>query len=738
MYQDIKSQVQISRKEEMVSLIIGDFNCKIGNEIEGNTKETSKGGRLMNKLIEDEKLKIINSTEKCKGLWTRTEGDKKSVLDYVIVSSEHEEKVEEMIIDEEKEIAFYRHAEEKGIGEVIYSDHNTIKLRLKLKANVKERKDKEEDMWKVKIMKEKECKEFEEATREMSELNVIWKREDRTLQEKFTEWSEVILKLKKNIMRKRKTKRTEGTTKEINKLRKQKKKIKRQMRKNKEKEENRILKMHVKLLNKHIGTREREEKGKNQKKIIEEISKHGGIKNGGFWNVRKKLEPKKIEPVCTIKNSEGKMIKEENEIKREYQNFYQNLLKVKKTESSIEEKVEKVVDQIIKLGERDKVKIIDEEEMDKVIKELKLGKASDIQGWCNEMLKWGGEDMKKSLRSMLNEVLKTKCIPTEWEKFKIKSIYKNKGSRHELKNRRGIFITSVLSKVMEKILLNRNNQAIDKGITESQCGGKKKRGISDLLFTMYRLIEHNRYLGDETNIVFIDAEKCFDKLWLKDCLISLWEKGMNASDVALLYQLNKKAEGCVETPVGITESFVLQEIVKQGTVWGPKMCCAETDDINKYGTHKATSLGNVMIDCRVFVDDMASIGSNKIVESFVNIGCKQFEKCKKFSFSIEKSKVMKINKNKSKKEVTTDKLKITKGGLEESKKYKYLGDIIQEDGKKTEEVESRGIKVKKITEQIMKWTAYESVGDMALELRLMLLEVIIIPITIFNTETWGK
>ena len=48
---------------------------------------------------------------------------------------------------------------------------------------------------------------------------------------------------------------------------------------------------------------------------------------------------------------------------------------------------------------------------------------------------------------------------------------------------------------------------------------------------------------------------------------------------------------------------------------------------------------------------------------------------------------MKI-KNKSKKEVTTDKLKITKGGLEESKKYKYLGDIIQEDGKKTEEVES--------------------------------------------------
>ena len=38
----------------------------------------------------------------------------------------------------------------------------------------------------------------------------------------------------------------------------------------------------------------------------------------------------------------------------------------------------------------------------------------------------------------------------------------------------------------------------------------------------------------------------------------------------------------------------------------------------------------------------------------------------------------------------------------------------------------------------MKWTAYESIGDMALELRLMLLEEIIIPITIFNTETWRE
>ena len=68
-------------------------------------------------------------------------------------------------------------------------------------------------------------------------------------------------------------------------------------------------------------------------------------------------------------------------------------------------------------------------------------------------------------------------------------------------------------------------------ISESQCGGKKERGVSDQLFIVYRLIEYNKAIGSGTSVVFVDAEKCFDNLWLKDCLISLWEKGMSAKDI---------------------------------------------------------------------------------------------------------------------------------------------------------------------------------------------------------------
>ena len=70
-------------KEKM--LITGDFNCKIGNMIEGNTNEISKYGRIMLKTITDEDLVILNASEKFEGTWTRIE-DKTSVIDYILVS----------------------------------------------------------------------------------------------------------------------------------------------------------------------------------------------------------------------------------------------------------------------------------------------------------------------------------------------------------------------------------------------------------------------------------------------------------------------------------------------------------------------------------------------------------------------------------------------------------------------------------------------------------------------------
>ena len=89
---------------------------------------------------------------------------------------------------------------------------------------------------------------------------------------------------------------------------------------------------------------------------------------------------------------------------------------------------------------------ITSEAVARVIKKLKRKKASDREGWKNEMLLGGGAELQNQLKIMLNQIAKGEDIPEAWKKFRIKSIHK-KRSKLKMDNRRGIFITNIISKV---------------------------------------------------------------------------------------------------------------------------------------------------------------------------------------------------------------------------------------------------------------------------------------------------
>ena len=62
------------------------------------------------------------------------------------------------------------------------------------------------------------------------------------------------------------------------------------------------------------------------------------------------------------------------------------------------------------------------------------------------------------------------------------------------------------------------------------------------------------------------------------------EIGYNRNDMKILYKMNKKkAKIIVDTTVGQTESISIKEIVKQGSIFGPIMCCATTSKVNNIG-----------------------------------------------------------------------------------------------------------------------------------------------------------
>ena len=98
-YESIEAEIADAKQKGESVLIMGDLNCKVGEEINGNTKEITKGGRLLLKMLRKFKMKMVNAEKCCEGVWTRAEGTCRSILDYVIVFEEDIHLVQKMVID---------------------------------------------------------------------------------------------------------------------------------------------------------------------------------------------------------------------------------------------------------------------------------------------------------------------------------------------------------------------------------------------------------------------------------------------------------------------------------------------------------------------------------------------------------------------------------------------------------------------------------------------------------------
>ena len=85
------------------------------------------------------------------------------------------------------------------------------------------------------------------------------------------------------------------------------------------------------------------------------------------------------------------------------------------------------------------------------IKNLKRKKAADEEKWTNEMIVEGGDEMVNSITYMFREISVTQQIPNQWKTMRIKSIHK-KGSKLLMDNKRGLFLTNIISKLYENVI----------------------------------------------------------------------------------------------------------------------------------------------------------------------------------------------------------------------------------------------------------------------------------------------
>ena len=91
-------------------------------------------------------------------------------------------------------------------------------------------------------------------------------------------------------------------------------------------------------------------------------------------------------------------------------------------------------------------------------------------------------------------------------------------------------------------------------ISSMQTVGKKNMSAMENLIIMNAIVE-KIHKHKNTYIFYVDAEKCFDKLWLKDSLKEMERRKYNRNDTEILYEIHKTAEINVDSAIGNTKSI---------------------------------------------------------------------------------------------------------------------------------------------------------------------------------------
>ena len=257
----------------------------------------------------------------------------------------------------------------------------------------------------------------------------------------------------------------------------------------------------------------------------------------------------------------------------------------------------------------------------------------------------------------------------------------------------------------------------------------KGKGAVDDLFILRGIINHANYLGKELLLTFIDTEKCFDSLWLEDCINSLWDLDVKDDILCLIYLMNIKATVIIETPLGDTDPLFLSNFVVK-KVFGPVL---NNCSLNKLSTDSiGYNFGSVQIKSMEFVDDLADPNRDKQSALASNAVLQAIQHEKRLTFFAEKCELLKINSR------DDTCVKINGRSMKQVDVACYLGDHFNHQRNNSDLCEERVTKAKGTIIELCSLCKGINIENKQIESMLLLYKTVFISRVIYNCEAWSN
>ena len=189
-----------------------------------------------------------------------------------------------------------------------------------------------------------------------------------------------------------------------------------ELRKSMSEEENKDIQMIYRrrrgMIQQHIIKAKKIEAGERVKTIAKEIMNKGIFNRTAYWDFMKGIPKKRIVKGTAVNDKDGKRIDDPTKIKERYEEYFKELLAVKKATNEDERRIEDTVERCFEAMRRKAAEIpidpVTDEEYEEMKNSLKKDKSQDKEGWMYEIILNAGKDLEESIKTMINEVLQTK------------------------------------------------------------------------------------------------------------------------------------------------------------------------------------------------------------------------------------------------------------------------------------------------------------------------------------------